>query len=142
MGTLSWAGVIVAMLRRSTVVLAMLLASCSRAPDYSGCRLVGTWRFESEQQKHSDSDTTVPDAHAFSARGGWVEYNFPSRNVTRTGGWKLITNESQRVSVTVSDPVNAASLWNRTFVFDTNDRMREQGGPLDGKIYVRLTAPK
>src|SRR6187399_974016 len=39
---------------RHAISIAVLLAACSRAPDYSGCRLVGRWGYVFPDTKRSE----------------------------------------------------------------------------------------
>jgi hypothetical protein len=146
------------MLHRLAPLALVLLAACSRAPDYSGCRLVGRWTYELSmterstafyreqgrdparvQEEHIEKQRKDGCGEFFLADGTYImkgfifEHPFENR-----GTWSVVSEDGARLSISIPEPKAATGIWSRTFEFESADVMREVGGQMDGSTLRRL----
>jgi len=122
----------------------LLLAACSRAPDYSGCRLVGTWELDRKISKALtenartlggdpakiqsmldglSEDGLVP-TYVFRSNGECVEPVLVNRNVRGMDGeWQLIGEGMNEATVVLTVGSDMKQTTRETFVFETPDRV-------------------
>lgn len=133
---------------------AVMLAACSRAPDVSASRLVGTWRplLTPEQEKDiressgcSASDDWKPGMDpvdhyrgghtlTFAPSGTWETRELARDPTAPERHWRIVEQAGDRIVVALTgDPlVSGESVV--TYVFASPDRIEERGA---GKTYAR-----
>lgn len=140
----------------------ILLAACSRAPELATCRLVGEWKrvmrlprtLEAQVRAGGKDPSALWKAaeaqvraefgarsdECFRADGtyGRTGETYPPEAPNARMTWRLMSDHGDRVLISIPDPKAAFGDWGRTFVFETPDLIREEGGIFDGMKYERV----
>lgn len=134
------------------VALTLLFAACSRAPDYSGCRLVGTWRpIPSDKQMNEWRESEQWREHfasfpgrepvelyasefsmTFGADGSWYQ---PLLGVAPIH-WRLVKEAGETFTIELS--VNGVSTGEADYTFSSDDEMADIDSNGNGMRYRRV----
>lgn len=119
----------------------LLLAACTRAPDYSRCRLVGTWEWTPEPKDAPKEPYS--EFIEIGATGAWrARTTLEGKLHEYVTQWRLHEDKPDRVLVDLPDPNQPSRAWRTTIVFETPDIASFEDGVGDPRRYTRAKIVK